>query len=127
MKKLSLSIIANALSTMPSDTMFDNPLYDGKATTRKQIPLTEILAELDKEITKGDAQKAKNAEAYESIHDIVMGALSAVPVTVAELWESIEDEIPEGITKGKVQYALTHLWQDEIVKIEGKPNTYRKA
>ena len=87
----------------------------------------DILSELDKEINKGAEAKAKNAEAYESIHDIVMGALSAVPVTVAELWESIEGEVPEGITKGKVQYALTHLWQNEIVKIEGKPNTYRKA
>ena len=87
----------------------------------------DILAELDKEINKGAEAKAKNAEAYDAIHDIVVGALSAVPVTVAELWESIEDEVPEGITKGKVQYALTHLWQDEIVKIEGKPNTYRKA
>ena len=108
MKKLSLVAIKNAL------------VGYGYADE-------EILAELTKEITKGDAQKAKNAEAYESIHDIVMGALSAVPVTVAELWDSIEDEVPEGITKGKVQYALTHLWQDEIVKIEGKPNTYRKA
>jgi hypothetical protein len=87
----------------------------------------EILAELEKEINKGAEAKAKNAEAYEAIHDIVVGTLTAVPVTVAELWESIEDEVPEGITKGKVQYALTHLWQDEIVKIEGKPNTYRKA
>lgn len=87
----------------------------------------ELLAEVAKEINKGAEAKAKNAEAYEAIHDIVMGALSAVPVTVAELWEAIEGEVPEGITKGKVQYALTHLWQDEIVKIEGKPNTYRKA
>ena len=108
MKKLSLVAIKNAL------------VGYGYADE-------EILAELTKEITKGDAQKAKNAEAYDSIHDIVVGALSAVPVTVAELWESIEDEVPEGITKGKVQYALTHLWQDEIVKIEGKPNTYRRA
>jgi hypothetical protein len=108
MKKLSLVAIKNALVGF------------GYADE-------DILAELDKEITKGDAQKAKNAEAYEAIHDIVMGALSAVPVTVAELWEAIEENVPEGITKGKVQYALTHLWQDEIVKIEGKPNTYRKA
>ena len=108
MKKLSLVAIKNALVGF------------GYADE-------DILAELDKEITKGDAQKAKNAEAYESIHDIVMGALSAVPVTVAELWDTIETEVPDGITKGKVQYALTHLWQDEIVKIEGKPNTYQKA
>lgn len=87
----------------------------------------DILAELDKEINKGAEAKAKNAEAYDAIHGIVMDALTSVPATVAEIWEAIEDEVPEGITKGKVQYALTHLWQDEIVKIEGKPNTYRKA
>ena len=108
MKKLSLVAIKNAL------------VGYGYADV-------EILSELDKEINKGAEAKAKNAEAYEALHDVIMGALSAVPVTVAELWESIEDEVPEGTTKGKVQYALTHLWQDEIVKIAGKPNTYRKA
>ena len=87
----------------------------------------EVLAEIAKEINKGAEAKAKNAEAYEALHGIVSGALSMVPVTVAEVWEAIQDEVPEGVTKGKVQYALTHLWQDEIVKIEGKPNTYRKA
>jgi hypothetical protein len=87
----------------------------------------EILSELEKEINKGAEAKAKNAEAYESIHDLVVGALSAVPVTFAELFGSIESDLPMGMTKGKVQYALTHLWGDEIVKIEGKPNTYRRA
>ncbi len=87
----------------------------------------EILAELDKEINKGAEAKTKNAEAYESIHDIVMRALTSAPATVAEIWDAIEDEVPEGITKGKVQYALTHLWGDEIVKVDGKPNGYRKA
>jgi hypothetical protein len=87
----------------------------------------EILSELDKEINKGAEAKAKNAETYDALHDIVIGALSAVPVTCAELFDSIQSELPEGVSKGKVQYALTHLWQDEIVKIEGKPNTYRRA
>ena len=87
----------------------------------------DVLAELDKEINKGAEAKAKNAEAYDAIHDIVMGALTSAPATVAEIWEAIEDEVPEGITKGKVQYALTHLWGDEIVKVEGKPNGYRRA
>ena len=108
MKKLSLVAIKNALVGFGFED-------------------AEILSELDKEINKGAEVKAQNAKAYESIHDIVMGALSDVPVTVAELFESIESELPEGMTKGKVQYAVTHLWQDEIVKIEGKPNTYRKA
>ena len=108
MKKLSLVAIKNALVGF------------GYADE-------DILAELDKEITKGEAQKAKNAEAYEALHDFIVGELTDDPVTCGELRDAIKDDVPEGTTKGKVQYALTHLWQDEIVKIEGKPNSYRKA
>lgn len=90
----------------------------------------EVMDALNAEINKGEEQKAKNAEGYKVLHDIVMNALSvtAGAVTLAELWESIEDEATEkGFTKGKVQHGLTKLWGDEIVKIEGNPNTYRKA
>ena len=107
MKKASLSAIYSALKGIDFDS--------------------EILAEVEKELNKGEEKKAKNAEAYEAMHDVIVGALSDTPVTCAELFESIEGDLPEGATKGKVQYALTHLWADEIVKIEGKPNTYRKA
>ena len=89
--------------------------------------LPEVVAEINAELSKGDAQKAKNAEAYEAIHDIIMENLSDELCTVAELWDVIKDKVPDGITKNKVQYALTHLWQDEIVKVEGKPNGYRRA
>lgn len=89
--------------------------------------LPEVVAEINAELSKGDAQKAKNAEAYEGIHDIIMENLADEPCTVAELWDVIKDKVPDGITKNKVQYALTHLWQDEIVKVEGKPNGYRRA
>ena len=108
MKKLSLVAIKNALVGFGFED-------------------EEILAELEKEITKGEVAKAKNAEAYEAIHDVIVNALGDAPVTCGELYDAIKDELPEGVTKGKVQYALTHLWQDEIVKIEGKPNSYRKA
>ena len=89
--------------------------------------VAELKDELTKEINKGQAQKDANAQAYEAIHSLIVDTLSATPVTVAELFTEIEQDLPEGMTKGKIQYALTHLWQDEIVKIEGKPNTYRKA
>ena len=88
---------------------------------------TDVLDELTKEINRGAEAKTKNATVYESFHDILVGALSDSPATCGEIYEAIADELPEGVTKGKVQYALSHLWQDEIVKIEGKPNTYRKA
>lgn len=108
MKKSVFEIIRTALT----DLGYDN---------------AEILAELDKEINRGADTKAKNLEAYESFHELLVSNLSDSPATCSEIYEAIADDLPEGITKGKVQYALTHLWQDEIVKIEGKPNTYKKA
>lgn len=111
MKKVSLTAILDILNGVSySDEM-----------------VAELKDEISKELNKGQAQKDKNAEAYESIHSLIVDTLSDTPVTCGEVWESIKDDVPDGITKGKVQYALTHLWQDEIVKIEGKPNTYRRA
>ena len=87
----------------------------------------EILAELEAEINRGAEKKAANAAVYESFHDVLMDALSDIPATCTELFDAIESKLPAGITKSKVQYALTHLWGEEIVVIPGKPNTYRKA
>ena len=37
-----------------------------------------------------------------------------------------EEVLAKGMTKGQVQHALTHLWQDEIEIVPGKPNTYKR-
>ena len=114
MKKTTMNAIVAFIDAMDAQ---------GSATQEVMDARAEIIAEL----TKGEAQKVKNAEAYDALHDVIVGNLSNTPVTCGELWDAIKDDVPEGTTKGKVQYALTHLWQDEIVKIEGKPNSYRKA
>ena len=88
--------------------------------------LSEIKDEILAELAKDDARKAETAKGYEDAHDAIVGNLGDTPVTCGELYEAIKDELPEGFGKGKVQYALTHLWSDEIVKVEGKPNTYRR-
>ena len=108
MKKITMTAIYDALV---------NYGYDNE----------EVLNELKKDINKGEEAKAKTAAAYDAIHDIIIDNLDFAPMTCADLFEKIKDELPEGNTKGKVQYALTHLWQNEIVKIEGKPNSYRRA
>lgn len=87
----------------------------------------DVLAELDKEINRGEEQKAKNAEAYAVLKDAVMDVLTDAPATVNEIWEALEDNAPAGATKAKVQYGLTRLWKDEVVVVEGKPNGYKKA
>ena len=104
MKKTTLSAIYSALKGIDFDA--------------------ELLAEVEKELNKGEEQKAKNAELYEQAKAIVLGALSATPVTISELYDEIADKLPDGFTKGKVQYAVTRLWSDEIVKTEGKVNAY---
>lgn len=84
----------------------------------------EIVAELNKGAEKAQA----NRDLYAQAHDVVIGALSDTPATIAEIYDEVANDLPEGFSKGKVQYALTRLWADEVVKTEGKVNTYsRKA
>lgn len=109
------------LSTIKSLVSFLN----GETVTN----LDEIKAELTAELNKGAVAKAEKAAGYESAWDAIctVFALTTAPLTVAEIFEQAENDLPEGFTKGKVQYGLTHNWADRVVKIEGKPNTYRLA
>ena len=87
-----------------------------------------LIEEISAELNKGAEEKAARAAAYEGIHDIVVDNLTDIPVTCADLFAEIEGEITaKGMSRYNVQYALNNLWQDEIVKIAGKPNTYRRA
>jgi len=91
--------------------------------------LDEIKAELEKELNKGAVAKAEKAAGYDAAWDAIreVFTLTSTPLTVAEIFEQAEGDLPEGFTKGKVQYGLTHNWADRVVKIEGKVNTYRLA
>lgn len=86
----------------------------------------EIRAELTAELAKGAEKAQANRDLYASAHDVVVEALrsATAPVTISELYDEVADELPDGMTKGKVQYAVTRLWTDEIVKTEGKVNAY---
>ena len=89
----------------------------------------EILAEFEKELNRNAAVKQEKETMYAKAKPIVLGVID-VPATIAEIFEAIEGnvDLPEGFTKGNLQYAITRLWKDEIEKIEGKVNTYcRKA
>lgn len=86
-----------------------------------------LMEEIEAELNKGAAEKAERAAEYESIHDLIVDNLTSTPITVADLYNEIVDELPSGMSRYKVQYAMNNLWQDEIVKIAGKPNTYRRA
>ena len=88
--------------------------------------LADIRNEIVAELNKGAEKAQANRDLYEQAHDVVIGALANVtaPVTIGELFDEVAPNLPDGMTKGKVQYAMTRLWVDEIVKTEGKVNTY---
>lgn len=111
MKKATMNTIVNYIN--------DNAIEE----------LFEVRDELVAELNKGAEEKARNAELYDTAKAVVMNELATATeaVTIGELFEAVEDKLPEGFTKGKLQYAVTRLWKDEIVRIEGKVNTYRKA
>ena len=116
MKKATLTAIASYL--------FENVQY---ANDIEKEFLTNALAELNAEINRGADAKAQKVAEYDAVKPVVLDALSDTPVTIAELYDAVHDELPDGFTRGKLQYAVTKLWVDEIVKIDGKPNTYKKA
>ena len=84
----------------------------------------EVRDALNAELNKGAERKTQTAELYEAVKPIVFDALSETPVTISELFAEIEDKLPEGFTKSKLQYAITRLWKDELSKVEGKVNAY---
>lgn len=88
--------------------------------------LPEIVAEINAELNKGAEKAQANRDMYAEAHDVVMNCIRSAnaPVSVAEVYEAIADELPDGFSKGKVQYAMTRMWIDELVKHEGKTNTY---
>lgn len=108
MRKNTLSAIATILNSID---------FENKDT---------IMEELSAELNKGAAEReAKNAEydiAFESVRQVM--SMTNAPLTVAEIYESC-DGLPDGFTKNKISYGLTHYWADRVVKIPGKVNTYR--
>ena len=83
MKKTTMTAIVTALTAIDSEKYSD------------------LIAEVNAELNKGAEQKQKNAEAYESIHDLIVENLGDTPCTCAELYEVIKDELPTGMGKGE--------------------------
>ena len=106
------------------------------AVAKAQKKAAAEMAKQQKQLEKAEKEAKKQAkqaekaaakvDAYETIHDLLMDILSDKPMTVAEIFTAGEGDWPEGTTKNKISYGLTHYWADEVVKIEGKPNQYRR-
>jgi hypothetical protein len=139
-KKDALTI---ALTTLTAPT-YANPSFDGKDTTRKEIPveevrevITKMIEQLMKRGTTSDkakeARKAKTAEArselVKTVAPVLRKALTAAPegMTAKDLFAACEKELPEGFTAAKVQNVLLREMAPELEKVEEKrkANVYR--
>ena len=100
--------------------------FDTTVTVDVPQHIKDICDEMRAELAKGEEKAQANRDLYASAHDVVMNGLRVAgkPVTIGELYDEIAVEMPDGFSKGKVQYAITRLWADEVVKTEGKVNTY---
>lgn len=90
--------------------------------------MADAREELSRELNRNAEKAAANRELYEAARGVVLEQLGAATngATLAELVESCGDNLPEGFTKGKVQYALLHYWNDAIsVEQTKNGNVYR--
>ena len=92
--------------------------------TNEEDKLSVIRA-MEDEMAKEAEKTAAKVEAYDAIREAVFSVLTTAPQTLNAIYEACKDKLPEGATKGQVQYGITRKWVSEIVKIEGKPNEYR--
>lgn len=109
MKKNSLRNIANYIANVPE--------------------LATEYAELTAELSKNEEKANTNRALYDNAKNVIMRYLDSGLTTVSELWEKVKDELPEGFTKSKMQYAMINYWTDEVVKVENPKgaNQYRRA
>ena len=89
--------------------------------------IAEIKAEIEAELAKGAEKAQANRDLYAAAREVVLAAMTEAPQSVAEIFAACEENLPEGFSKGKVQYALMNYWTDAVVKIENPygPNQYR--
>lgn len=83
--------------------------------------------ELKAELNKNAEKAAANRALYEQTREIVLGAIAEKPMTIAEIWDAVKGEVPEGMTKSKVQYALREYWASDVEKTVGKVMEYKRA
>ena len=139
-KKDALTI---ALSTLTAST-YTNPSFDGKDTTRKEIPAEEVrevikkmIAQLSAPRPMSEEKKAARrenaaAERHALMTKVIPPITAVLPTsaeegrTAKEIFEAAKANLPSDFTANKVQYVLLHDMIDIVGKTEakGKANTY---
>lgn len=78
----------------------------------------QVMEELYAEINRGAEEKeAKNAE-YAKAWTVVEEAMRTIGTnaTIADIFSEVEKDLPQGFSKGRLQYGMTHQWVDKVEK-----------
>ena len=86
------------------------------------VDITNALQALEEELEKDKKAKSAKAQGYSELWDIIYRHMDEAPKTVNDIYESCKDELPEGITKNKIQYGLNNYWTDVVVRVKENPN-----
>lgn len=86
----------------------------------------EVMQELYNELHRNDRVKEEKANAYAVAWETIKTTINDLGApTLSEIWDCCKENLPDGFTKSKVSYGLTHYWKDYVNKIEGKVNMYQ--
>ena len=88
-----------------------------------------IMEEIYKEINKNAEAKAAKEQEYATAWEVVRGVMfnTPQPLTAADIFAEAEEDLPEGFSRNKVSYGLTHYWKDFVEVTDGKPKMYSLA
>lgn len=83
---------------------------------REVADMDTLREEVNAEWERVNAKANANRTAYDAAKEVAFSILSTIPKTVKEIFAAGGDKWPQGFTANKVQYALLHYWNDEVVK-----------
>jgi len=87
------------------------------------IDLSVLREEVNAEYDRLNAKAQANRNAYDVAKEIAFDVMSDKPMTVKEIFAA-SDEWSQGFTAAKLQYALLHYWNDEVVKHDNGKNPF---
>ena len=91
-------------------------LYNYFVNSDDTVDLSVVIEDIRAEYERTVAKSAAKANAYEAAKPIVFGVMTE-PMTVKEIFAKCENDLPDGFTAHKIQYALLNYWRDEVDKI----------
>ena len=91
---------------------------------REVADMDTLRNEINAEYERMNAKRQANKDAYDTAKGVAFGILCDKPMTVKEIFAAGEGQWPDGFTAAKVQYAILHYWNDEVVKHDNGKSAY---